>query len=179
LVFDEPGTGPVFIYLQKHVLPMKKVFIITSLLLVAGYWNQSAAQISLSVNIGAQPSWGPTGYDHVEYYYIPDIQSYYYVPAHQFIYMNGSRWTFSNELPPRYRGFDLYHCHKEVINEPQAYLHYAEHRKSFDHFRGVRNGQEFIRDNHEDRYRDHWHDQHEADEEWRHRGKGNGHDNRH
>ena len=42
------------------------------------------------------------GYDHVEYYYIPDIQAYYYVPDHQFIYLNRGHWTFSRELPPRY-----------------------------------------------------------------------------
>ena len=158
---------------------MKKMFIVMSVLLASAYLNSSKAQIGFSINIGAQPSWGPTGYDHVEYYYIPDIQSYYYVPAHQFIYMNGGHWTFSNELPPRYRGFDLFHSHKEVINEPQAYLHYAEHRKAFDHFRGDIHGQTFIRDSRDNRYMDHWHDQHEADEEWRHHGRGDGRDNRH
>jgi len=156
---------------------MKKILFIACLLIASTGVNYTQAQISFSINIGAQPSWGPTGYDHVEYYYIPDIQCYYYVPAHQFIYMNGNRWTFANELPARYRGFDLYHCHKEVVNEPQAYLHYAEHKRSFDHFRGHPDNQQFIRDNREDRYRDHWHDQHEADEEWRHRGRE--HDNRH
>ena len=158
---------------------MKKMFIATAILLASAYLNNTKAQISFSLNIGAQPSWGPVGYEHVEYYYIPDIQSYYYVPAHQFIYMNGGHWTFSNELPARYRGFDLFHSHKEVINEPQAYLHFADHRKQFDHYRGHYDKQVFIRDNHEDRYRDHWHDQHEADEEWRHHGGGDGHDGRH
>ena len=61
---------------------MKKIFIMASMVLASAYLNSSNAQISLSVNIGAQPSWDPTGYDHVEYYYIPDIQCYYYVPAH-------------------------------------------------------------------------------------------------
>ncbi len=153
----------------------KKFLVAGSILLVSAFLNTTTAQISVSVNIGAQPSWGPTGYDHVEYYYLPDIQSYYYVPAHQFIFMNRGHWTFSNELPPRYRGYDLFHSHKVVMNEPQPYLHFEEHRTGYDHFRGDPHGQEFIRDNHEDRYRDHWHDQHEADEEWRHHGDDNRH----
>lgn len=147
------------------------------LFLGAGALNTAKAQISLSINIGAQPSWGPTGYDHVEYYYLPDIQCYYYVPSHQFIYLGASgHWMFSNDLPPRYRGYDLYHSYKVVMNEPQPYLHYADHRRQYAGYRGDPHGQEFIRNSHDDRYRDHWHDQQEADEEWRHDGH---HDNGH
>lgn len=155
---------------------MKKILLAITLLLALAFQNNANAQFSLSINIGAQPSWGPVGYDHVEYYYMPDIQCYYYVPGHQFIYLNGTHWIFSNSLPPRYRGYDLYHSQKVVLNEPQAYLHYREHRTAYSNFRGHPTNQEFIRDSHDERYRDHWHDQHEADEEWRHR-KNN--DNRH
>ena len=154
---------------------MKKLLLagaIAAASLVAG---EARAQVSVSINIGQQPSWGPVGYDHVEYYYIPDIQAYYYVPDHQFVYLSRGHWTFSHELPPRYRNFDLYHCHKEVINEPQPYLHFEEHRAAYDQFRGDPHGQVFIRDSREDRYRDHWHDQHEANEEWRHRPEGDRH----
>ena len=28
-------------------------------------------KVGFSVNIGTQPEWGPVGYDHVEYYYLP------------------------------------------------------------------------------------------------------------
>jgi len=153
---------------------MKKVLVIVSLLFITAYWNSIHAQISLSINIGAQPSWGPTGYDHVDYYYLPDIECYYYVPAHQFIYQGkGGHWVFATELPPKYRGYDLFHSYKVVMNEPQPYMHFDEHRAKYATYRGDPHGQTFIRDNHEDRYRDHWHDQHEADEEWRH------HDGRH
>ena len=154
---------------------MKIVLIAGALLFATALSNPSSAQISLSVNIGAQPSWGPTGYDHAEYYYLPDIQCYYYVPGHQFIYQNHGHWAFTYDLPPRYRGYDLFHSYKVVINEPQPYLHFEEHRAKYDHFRGGPNEQVFIRDSREDRYRDHWHDQHEADEEWRHHGDGDRH----
>jgi len=154
---------------------MKKLLEAAAFFAASALLNPTSAQIHFSVNIGTQPSWGPTGYDHVEYYYIPDIQAYYYVPDHQFVYLNRGHWTFSHELPPRYHDFDLYHSHKEVINEPQAYLHFDEHRRDFDHFRGQAPNQEFIRDSHDERYRDHWHDQHEANEEWRHRPEGDRH----
>jgi len=136
--------------------------------------NPAHAQISVSVNIGSQPAWGPTGYDHVDYYYIPDIEAYYYVPRHQFVYQNGGRWVFANNLPPRYRNFDLYHSHKVVINEPRPYLRYAEHRRMYAQFRGERDRQEFIRNSHDNRYHDHWHDnRHDNDEDHRHHDNGN------
>ena len=39
------------------------------------------AQVSLSVNIGTAPSWGPAGYSNVDYYYLPDIEAYYDIRA--------------------------------------------------------------------------------------------------
>src|SRR5882672_12554071 len=98
---------------------MKNLIISGIILLASAFINSSQAQISVSIHIGTQPSWGPTGYDHVDYYYIPDIQCYYYVPDHQFDYQREGRWVFSHDLPARYRDFDLYHCHKVVVNEPQ------------------------------------------------------------
>jgi hypothetical protein len=149
---------------------MKKLFVAGVLLIATACTHKLEAQVNVSVNIGTQPAWGPTGYDHVDYYYIPDIQCYYYVPSHQFVYLNGNRWTFSNTLPHQYRDFDLFHSYKVVMNEPQPYLHYDQDRDKYGHYKGNANGQMFIRNSNEDRYRDHWHDQHEADEEWRHKG---------
>lgn len=35
------------------------------------------AQISVQVNLGTPPQWGPSGYTNVQYYYLPDAESYY------------------------------------------------------------------------------------------------------
>src|SRR5215475_13606860 len=116
---------------------MKKLLLAGALFCGIALANPAQAQIHFSVNIGIQPSCGPTGYDHVEYYYIPDIQCYYYVPSHSFVFLDGAgHWTFTRELPPSYPHFDLYHCRKIVMNEPQPYLHYEEHRRQYDHYRG-------------------------------------------
>jgi hypothetical protein len=48
----------------------------------------ASAQVRVNINIGSQPVWGPVGYDHVDYYYLPDIETYYYVPTRQFVYFN-------------------------------------------------------------------------------------------
>ena len=96
---------------------MKKLLLIA----VIGITSLAAApaakaQVSLSINIGSQPQWGPRGYDHVDYYYLPDVDSYYYVPTQQFVYLSGSRWIHARSLPSRYRGYDLYGGRKVVIN---------------------------------------------------------------
>jgi hypothetical protein len=114
--------------------------------------NGSRAQVNVSVNIGAQPLWGPTGYDVVEYYYLPDLQMYYYVPSHQFVYLNGSNWVFARSLPARYRGYDLYSGYKVVINEPKPYLHFNAHKVKYASYKGARGKQVVIRDSKEPKY---------------------------
>ncbi len=76
--------------------------------------SQGSAQVHLNfnINIDRQPIWGPVGYDHVEYYYLPGIEAYYYVPQHEFIYRERGHWRTAASLPGRYRNYDLYHSYK-------------------------------------------------------------------
>jgi hypothetical protein len=111
---------------------MKKLFIISAILgIVALTSNQSNAQVSINVNIGAQPSWVPSGYQDVNYYYLPEVQSYYYVPQRQFVYLSGNRWTRSRYLPARYRGYDLHHGRKVVVYGNSPYRSYNTHRVTY------------------------------------------------
>src|SRR6478735_10855999 len=100
---------------------MKQIFLIALLGMMGLIPFQSSAQVSVNVNIGSQPAWGPVGYDHVDYYYLPDIESYYYVPKRQFVYLSNNNWVFSTRLPSRYRHYDLYSGYKVVINSPSPY----------------------------------------------------------
>ena len=93
------------------------------------------AQVSLNINIGRQPAWGPTGYNHVDYYYLPDIESYYDVATGQYIYQDGGQWIFANSLPPRYRGYDLYSGYKVVVNRPKPYLNFSRDRVAYGRYR--------------------------------------------
>lgn len=102
-------------------------------------------RVGININIGDQPRWRPAGYDYVEYYYLPDIETYYYVPGHQFVYLSNGRWVFSASLPYRYRSYNLYSGTKVVINRPNAYYYYPEHRvkygnRKFKHDNGRHNG---------------------------------------
>ena len=108
---------------------MKKLLIISAIAgIVALTSNQSNAQVSLNVNIGSQPAWVPAGYQNVNYYYLPEVNSYYYVPQRQFVYLNGNRWTRSRSLPSRYRGYDLHRGRKVVVYGNNPYNSYSTHR---------------------------------------------------
>jgi len=137
---------------------MKKSFLIIMILIAVAYANQSTAQIRLSLNIGSQPCWGPTGYDHAEYYYLPDIECYYNVPKHRFVYQDGGRWIFSPTLPPMYANYNLNTGYKVVMNEEKPYMHFAEHRDQYSRYRGNAERQPILHESTEDRYRNHWDD---------------------
>jgi hypothetical protein len=165
---------------------MKKVniIILISILSVACF-STAQGQLRFNVNINLQPQWGPASYDYAEYYFLPELGIYYSVPDQMFIYPNGHRWLFSEELPPRYRRFNLYSTYKVVVNEPKPYLrhqYYVEHyhdyynrhqdnRRDFNGDNGrhrgwAKNGKNRNYDNDFDRgYNEH-------DE---HRGNGHGH----
>ncbi|MDP4292248.1 MAG: hypothetical protein Q8908_14300 [Bacteroidota bacterium] len=139
---------------------MKKLILLLMLSTCGVMFETASAQVSFRINIGMQPLWGPVGYDHVEYYYLPDIEAYYYVPTHRFFYMDRGNWVNRAYLPERYRDFDLYHSRRIVINEPRPYLRHNEYRERY-----TRPDREYdrqsIRDSRDSRYfrRNHnWHD---------------------
>ena len=89
------------------------------------------AQVSVNLNIGSPPAWGPAGYSAVDYYYLPDVQSYYDIRDSQFIYFGGGKWVRSRNLPSRYRNYDLYNGYKVVLNDYHGrtpYKHYKQHK---------------------------------------------------
>lgn len=130
---------------------MKKPLFLGLLFLASCFAYSSNAQVGVRVNIGLQPIWGPVGYDYVNYYYIPDLDAYYDVPNQQYMFFDGGRWIAMHDLPPRYRGFDLYHSYKVVINDPQPWMHHDMYRRRYASYRG-RHDQVFIRDSHDQRY---------------------------
>jgi len=110
------------------------------------------AQVSVNINIGSQPQWGPTGYDHVDYYYLPDVDAYYNVPARQYVYLNNGAWVWRNSLPSQYSGFDLYNSYKVVMNTPKPYLSHQTHVREYSKYKGYKGKQGNIRDSKDTRY---------------------------
>jgi hypothetical protein len=101
--------------------------------------------------VDRQPVWGPTGYDHVEFYYLPDIDVYYNVPQQKYFYNERGRWISRSYLPSRYRDFNLYNSYKVVINEPRPYRNNKTHREQYASFKG-RHDQQPIRDSRDTKY---------------------------
>ena len=66
---------------------MKKIILMVTFFLTIVVFKNADAQVRLStnVNIGSQLVLGPVGYDHVEYYCLPDVDMYYYVTSQQFV----------------------------------------------------------------------------------------------
>ncbi len=127
---------------------MKTVTFVLCLLAGTFYSTLTRAQVSVnvSVNVEAQPNWGPAGYDYVNYYYMPDIETYYYVPRHQFVYISGGRWVFASSLPERYHSYDLYRGYKVVVNEHRPYLHHDVYRSRYAHYRDCYDNQPVLKE---------------------------------
>jgi len=125
---------------------MKKILLLSTL--VAGVLfisKPAAAQVSVSVNVGVQPAWGPAGYDYAENYYLPEVEAYYCVPRRQFVYFDAGNWVYASSLPARCGNYDLYSGYKVVINERSPWMHFNNHRAQYASFR-YRRGQAVIRD---------------------------------
>lgn len=108
-----------------------KLFILSIGLFVAG---SAQAQVSVNINLGSPPMWGPAGYSDVQYYYLPDVYSYYDVRSSMFIYQSGGVWVHRTYLPSRYRNYDLYNGYKVVMTDyhgNKPYDHYRDHKMKY------------------------------------------------
>ncbi|HJS56329.1 MAG TPA: hypothetical protein VJ765_17375 [Chitinophagaceae bacterium] len=131
---------------------MKRVIFISIMSAACLLYKPVAAQVSVNINIGAQPVWGPVGYDYVEYYYIPDIEVYYYVPSRKYIYLSNGRWIFATTLPYRHRGYNIYSGYKVVINEPRPYLRFTTHKVVYAKYKGNNGRQGIIKNSNNPKY---------------------------
>ncbi|MES2269005.1 MAG: hypothetical protein V4520_19730 [Bacteroidota bacterium] len=134
---------------------MKKIIITAAIFFSCIAYKSANAQISLNINIGSQPEWGPVGYDRADYYYMPDIDTYYDVPAHQYVYLENNSWVRRASLPPRYSNYNLYNGYKVVVNEPRPWRNATVYRTKYANYKG-HNGQTIIRDSRDVKYVNHW-----------------------
>jgi hypothetical protein len=162
------------LYTKQLKLFMKKLIFSAAILVSCLSVKVADAQIrfNVGVNIGNQPAWGPVGYSHADYYYMPDIDAYYDVPAHQYVYFENNAWVRRGYLPPRYANYDLYHGYKVVVNERNPWERNDVYRTRYDNYRG-RHDQGVIRDSRDERYRNHWNGDAGHYDNGNHGGRGN------
>jgi hypothetical protein len=128
---------------NNKYIHMKKMILL--MLLIGGLTIVQKAGAQININLGLQPAWGPAGYQYVDYYYLPDIETYYYVPNKQFIYLNNGKWIYSAGLPSRYRTYNLYNGYKVVVNEPKPYLRHATYKVKYAKYKGAGGKQKTIK----------------------------------
>ena len=113
---------------------MKTLKLIIAGIILFASSNMMQAQVSVNVNIGSPPAWGPSGYSAVDFYYLPDIQAYYDIRATQFIYFGGGKWIRSRNLPNQYRNYNLYNGYKVVLNDyhgSRPYSNFNNHKVKY------------------------------------------------
>lgn len=129
---------------------MRYVFLIVAVLLMACAAH-AQVHVGLNINVGDQPAWGPTGYDYVDYYYLPDVDAYYSVPQHLYYYNERGRWVGRRQLPSRFHNYDLYNSYKVVVNEQEPWRNHDKYRNQYGSYRG-RHDQQSIRDSRDPKY---------------------------
>lgn len=102
-------------------------------------------------NVNVQPAWGPTGYDYVKYYYLPDIDVYYYVPQHLYYYSSRGHWFYSSYLPARFSNYDIFLNYKVVMNKVDPWQNAKNNREEYSAYKN-RHNQLMIRDSREVKY---------------------------
>ncbi len=132
---------------------MRYFFALIAALILWAAPGTAEAQVgaNLNFNLDSQPVWGPTGYDYVEYYYLPDIDVYYSVPRHQYYYYTNGNLRYSSKLPSRYSNYDFYNSYKVVLNEHQPWRNSKSYREKYSSYKN-RHDQQPIRDSKDSKY---------------------------
>ena len=130
---------------------MKKQILLIAVMIASCVSIPAMAQLHVSINIGTQPAYGPSGYDNAQYYYMPDVDAYYDVADQQYVYYDNNAWICSRVLPPRYSNYDMYNMYKVVINEPRPWMHHERDYARYYQYRG-RHDHHWMWENRDNRY---------------------------
>jgi len=114
---------------------MRYYFVLIAALCLLGISNTINAQVNV-INLESQPIWGPTGYDYVENYYLPDIDAYYNVPQHRYYYYNNGRWRNSSYMPFGLINHDYYNSYKVVVNEKEPWRNHKIYKDKYHTYKG-------------------------------------------
>lgn len=114
--------------------------IIAAILFVAT--TSLEAQVTVGAHFGP-PVWAPKAPATVQYYYLPDINTYYDASERRYIYMNNGAWVRTTTLPVRYKGYDLYTSRPVYLSDYKGnapYKLYKVHKVKYKGNGWKRNG---------------------------------------
>lgn len=129
----------------KKIEIMRKIIIMSVLVLTSFIYKAADAQVNISINFGMQPDWGPVGYQQARYYYLPDIDVYYHIQDKNYTWLEGKKWVTRKNLPNRYRNINLYNSYKVVLNDNNPWNKHYYNKKNYAYNKG-RKDQINIRD---------------------------------
>ena len=128
---------------------MKRIAIISAIVLSSLFYNSANAQIRLSfgIRLAPRPAYvparlvvqqpvdycEPTNYDGDEdYYYLPEVDAYYSVPERCYYYNDGGQWISAAYLPGAYRDYDWRSARRYEVHAPRPYMHNDYYRTRFN-----------------------------------------------
>lgn len=114
---------------------MKNLKILFSLLFLLGL-STANAQVSVNVNVGTPPVWAPATPAGVEYYYLPDVDSYYDIRTTEYVYVTNGRWIRSRSLPVAYRAYRPSPARTIVINDYHGRSPWVKHKVHVVKYKG-------------------------------------------
>lgn len=92
------------------------------------FMTSSQAQVSINVNFGTPPIWAPAPIVPVQFYYLPEIDSYYDLQAGHFIYLKNGGWVRSKKLPARYSNYNLRRGRVVYLTDYRGNTPYVYHK---------------------------------------------------
>ncbi|MDI1317872.1 hypothetical protein [Flavobacterium sp.] len=118
-----------------------KFFIAAFLIGAFNIFAQPAAKVDKKygkdipvVRVKATPVWAKAAPANVNYYYLPDIETYYDVPAQRYIYLNNGSWVRTSALPARYKGYNMYNSSPVYLTDYKGnspYTLYKVHKVKY------------------------------------------------
>ena len=96
------------------------------------------AQVSVGINIGGLPPWGPPVQQGTQYYYIPEIDGYYDIYTGSYIVFDGQQWI----SVPYLDGYDPYYFHPVPVAYvgAQPWLNIGAYRRRYPQYVTVYRG---------------------------------------
>ncbi|UPT70840.1 MAG: hypothetical protein M0D53_17620 [Flavobacterium sp. JAD_PAG50586_2] len=70
-------------------------------------YGSKSTNVKVRTTTVSAPVWAKAAPANVNYYYLPDINTYYDAPSKVYIYERDGKWVRTSTLPTRYRSYNL------------------------------------------------------------------------
>jgi hypothetical protein len=119
---------------------MKKIYLLSAIVLAGLFANKAQAQISVHIgfNLPVRHVYVPAPQPEViynddfdnsdDYYYLPEVEAYYSIPLQCYFYNDGGRWIRAQYLPGAYRNYDWRNARRFEVRGRRPYMNHDVYR---------------------------------------------------